>query len=362
MGVFTSLFLENFRNFKKAELHFSPDFNLFLGDNGSGKTNLLEAIFFLCIGKSQRNAHPRDFTAFDADYFLLKGLLASKPCPQVREASGTRSEHAFSINHSRLKSASELLGGTRVVSFDPDDILLSKGPPAERRRFLNILLSQADFNYFLSLKEYHRTLLQRNAYLKSDGRDEGYLEVLTTGLVRTGAEIRMKRGRLIRDLLPLAGTHLAALSAGEESLALELPGNAEEDSTAASLRLREEFARLERSERLFRLTLAGPHRDDLNVSLNGRPARLFASRGQLRSVSISLKLASVEYLAGNGTEKVVFLLDDIFSELDGARCEALLKRVGPGCQVFAATPRHPSFAVPQGTEFRVEDGRVEQEQ
>ena len=359
MGIFSRLLIENFRNISSADLGLHDSFNLITGENGAGKTNILEALFFLSIGKSQRKASPRDFVNFNADSFLLKARLGNGASAEQREAMGTRLTHAFSLNQNRLTSASELLGGVLIVHFDPDDILLSSGAPSERRRFLNMLLSQADINYFLSLKEYNRTLLQRNAYLKSLGRDARYLGVLTEGLIRCGAQIRLKRRRLVRALLESAGGHLKAVSAGRETLHLDIPGDGSATVQEAESRLEREFRETGEPERALGATLAGPHRDDLLIGINGRPARAFASRGQLRSVALSLKLAAVDCLNGLKEGRVVFLLDDIFSELDERRCAFLFERIQGGCQVFAAVPRRPAFDLPESRkEFRVENGAV----
>ena len=152
MAFFSTLSLENFRNIRQTGLEFDPYCNFLIGNNGSGKTNLLEALFFLALGKSQRNASVKDFVLQESEYFLAEVRIDSEGKPALRRTQGNRNGHLFQQDGHTFRSASDFIGDLPIISFAPEDILLCSGPPAERRRFLNMLLSQADINYFLSLK------------------------------------------------------------------------------------------------------------------------------------------------------------------------------------------------------------------
>ncbi|MFH0919349.1 MAG: DNA replication/repair protein RecF [Fibrobacterota bacterium] len=343
MARLTHLALSNFRNFQDAHITPHPRFNLLFGKNGSGKTNLLEALFFLAIGKSQRGAHIADLVRFDTEKFTLKSEWLAAGNPRQVEAYGSAEKHGFSVNQAPLKSAAELVGAAPVVSFSPDDLQLISGPPSERRRTLNILLSQADISYFISLCDYNRTLAQRNAYLRSGAPDARYLSVLTRELIRLGADIRFKRQAFLDRLLPYAVRHLSAITDRRETPELTLRPAPAADAAGGEAALAAEFERARARETAFGVTLCGPHRDDLLVRLNGRDARRYASRGQLRSLSLSIKLAGVDLLDDLTGEPGVLLLDDMFSELDSRRSEALVATLSERHQIFAAVPKLPEF-------------------
>jgi DNA replication and repair protein RecF len=362
VAVFNRLTLSRFRNFKDTALHFHPAFNVLVGPNGAGKTNVLEGLFFLSIGKSHRNAAGRDFIPFGHGRFALSSeYRTSAGIAKQVSARGTAAGHVFFEGEIRLRSAAALVGRVRIQSFSPDDLLIAAGLPAERRRYMNLLLSQSDINYFLRLREYNRTLLQRNAALKGVAPDPRFLSVLTDRLVAAGAEIREKRYRLIETLAPLAGEYLLRLSKGGEALELALLSGKNHDGQDFRAALLADFRRVEKQEFVLRQTLFGPHRDDLDIRVNQRPARRFASRGQQRSVSLCLKLAAVDFLKTLDPGNVVLLLDDIFSELDDARSALLFSGIRGKCQIFAAMPRRPAFEMDAGRrEFTINGGRVDQ--
>jgi len=362
MALFSRLELTQFRNFDYAVIEPRPGFNILYGRNGSGKTNILEALFFLSLGKSQRGASSKDFIRFGADHFMVTASVKDRDKIREIRASGTPKGHAFFMNQNRLESAAELIGNVMTVSFSPDDLSLSSGPPSERRRYLNMLLSQSDISYFIGLIEYNRTLAQRNACLKWSAPDPKFLSVLTDTLIRKGAELRCKRRGLIETLVPHAQRILADLTENAENLSLSYQPEGPKDPSSAEKELASAFTDLERQELFTQSTLCGPHLDDFEVLLNGKEARRFASRGQHRSISLSLKLAAVDFLKSAKGGPCVLLLDDIFAELDEKRCARLIKSVQSGDQVFAASPQPMRWDLPEDTGiFEIEEGRAKEQ-
>jgi DNA replication and repair protein RecF len=359
MPLFSRLELTQFRNIEHAVIEPGPGFNVLYGSNGSGKTNVLEALFFLSVGKSQRGAPSKDFIRFGADHFAITASVRDRDHEREIRASGSPKGHAFFINHQRLESVADLIGNVLAVSFSPDDLSLSSGPPSERRRYLNMLLSQSDINYFIGLIEYNRTLAQRNACLKWSAPDFKFLSVLTETLVRKGAELRCKRRGLIETLVPHAQRLLAGITDNAESLSLAYQPEGPRDPVSAEKELASAFEECARQEAAMQSTLCGPHLDDFEVLLDGNDARRFASRGQHRSLSLSLKLAAVDFLKAAKGGPCVLLLDDIFAELDEKRAGRLIGCVQAGDQVFAASPQPLGRDLPPGTGiFQIEEGRI----
>ncbi len=359
MGLFTRIELSTFRNINNIVIEPGKGFNILYGENGSGKTNILEALFFVSIGKSQRGASPRDFIRFGSDHFIIRTLTNESGTNKEIRASGTAKGHSFFINNERLHSAADLLGNILTVSISPDDLFLSSGPPIERRRYLNMLLSQADINYFIALVDYNRTLAERNACLKWNTPDTGFLSVLTEALIKKGAIIRSKRRKLIETLTPFTDDILRVLTEGEEKMTITYRPEGSFEQEQVEKELEKTFRAVEKQEMAMQMTLAGPHRDDFDVMINSRPAARFASRGQERSISLALKLAAVRLLKSLKGGPCVLLLDDIFAELDENRCSNLINLVRGNDQVFAASPQIMRFTLPeQSMIYHIDRGAI----
>ncbi|OGJ84207.1 MAG: hypothetical protein A2268_10645 [Candidatus Raymondbacteria bacterium RifOxyA12_full_50_37] len=358
MAYFTGINLDAFRNFTRTAASFHPGCNVFCGKNGAGKTNLLEALYFLSLGKSQRHSPLKDLVMHSKTQFSIKAEYFASGAAHEAAATCSETERSFFLDKNRLPSAADLVGVLPVVSFASEDLLLAAGLPAERRRFMNILLSQSDKIYFLCIRQYNKTLQQRNAYLKNNGSNARYLAVLRDLLVELGGEIRFKQQGLIENLIPQARAALTRISGGEK---LDIEHSAAALATAGEHRKRmaEESLQCQARETALKKSLFGPHRDDLRISINGRDVRRFASAGQIRSVSLALKLAGVRYLREKQDSGGILLLDDIFSELDDERSERLLECALPENQVFLALPKCPAFALPQDrAEFNIAAGAI----
>jgi len=334
-----SLQLRNYRNYTRLDLEPGPLLNVFLGDNGQGKTNLLESVALLALSTSPRARRDTE----------LVGPLA----PEARvaaevESGGRRSEIRMSIRadgerarrrievDGQPRRAVDLPGVLRVTLFWPDDLNLVKAGPEHRRRLLNEMLVQVRPGYARALSRYARVVEQRNSLLKQVGLGEqpaSALEVWDLELARLGEDIADARRAAVAALSGTAAEGHAAISGGE-GLELEYVGPPGDLLQALERSRREDVRRGS--------TGIGPHRDDVGVRLNGRDARAFASQGQQRTIVVSLKLAEAAVVEEMTGERPVLLLDDVLSELDASRRGLLLERLGdPGQVIITSVEADP---------------------
>jgi len=354
----------NFRNLSNFDLEFAPGKNLFLGLNGSGKTNLLEAVHYLCIGRSMRNvAEDEQLIGFTREWFRLEGTAQTSEGDINVEAAFNKEEKRLKINGELQQKLSELIGRMPVVSLSQEDDDLCKSGPGVRRRFMDLAISQFSKTYLADLQDYNRILKQRNHLLFSikEGRSNAAsLEVWNQQLVECGMKLVRKRTEVIDDLKELAGRKYVGISGGKERLGLRYhlsykfePGQPIEEAFAKALVNGHDF------EVRRGITMFGPHRDDMEISLAGMRIRQFGSQGQQRTAAIALKLAVAEIMAAQLKEKPVILLDEIFAELDADRSTHLIEQLDPDCQVFIASAHENDVTRGDGfKKFRLEEGRV----
>ncbi len=331
--------LRNYRNYARMELDPGPGLNLFLGANGQGKTNLLEAVALLALSASPRAGR-------DAE---LIGDLASEARVQAQVESGGRLleisiDFVLEGNRTRRRievdgqprRALDLPGVFRVTLFWPDDLDLIKAGPEHRRRLLNQLLVQVRPGYARTLARYARTLEQRNRLLKQIAlgeQPEETLDVWDIQLVALGEELRTARAVAVASLAPLASAAHSAISGGE-LLEISYVGTEQGLAQALAVARREDLRR--------GVSTVGPHRDDVLVVLEGREARAYASQGQQRSAVVSIKLAEAQVIAELTGEAPVLLLDDVLSELDAERRRELLRRLlEPGQVIVTSVEAEP---------------------
>ena len=336
--------LSNFRNIESARVEFSPGVTVLYGDNAQGKTNLLEAVYFAAIGKSFRGQNSPEVIRFGApgagislDYFAAGReqnitIRLFRNRPRVLEK-----------NRVRLSRMSELVGSFRAVLFCPEHLSLVKGGPAERRQFLDIAISAQSPVYLATLQRYLHVLKQRNALLKTAKDDmrllEGTVDIWSRQLAHEAALLTRERARYIERADGFVKAIFSDLMGEREVPMLSYRGpDKSEDADYQNSRLTEERLYERLSSNLERevavgATLYGIHKDDIEIDLNGRPARVFGSQGQQRSLSLALKIAEGEICRADCGEYPVFLFDDVLSELDKTRRAFLLERLS-GKQVI----------------------------
>ncbi len=338
--------LNNFRNLREMSVDVSPRINILLGRNGQGKTNFLEALSYLALGRSFRTSRDRELIQFHQDFSLVRidGRDGQNE-PFRLDVSLTREgKKKIRVDGTLIERHADLVGHLSVVRFDPDEVELAKGSPDHRRRFLDYTLSLCSSEYFRTLLEYRRAVAQKNRLLKSRSPvPDVELDVWDSELVRCGVPLLVARANTLAELEDHARDAYTELAPDGGRLGLEISGTIPVGDPSDPNRTAESFAvALEGSrarERMMRHSLVGPHRDRLEVVLGGRSLRAYGSQGENRTASIALKLAQGELLYERTQERPVVVLDDIFSELDRVRTEALQHRLQREHQLFIATAR-----------------------
>ncbi|UED85308.1 DNA replication/repair protein RecF [Streptomyces profundus] len=373
----THLSLADFRSYARAEVELGPGVTAFLGANGQGKTNLVEAIGYLATLGSHRVSSDAPLVRMGAERAVVRASVREGERQQLveLELNPGRANRAR-LNRSSQVRPRDLLGIVRTVLFAPEDLRLVKGDPAERRRFLDELVTARVPRLAGVRAEYERVLKQRNSLLRSAamarrhggrGMDLSTLDVWDQHLARVGAELVVQRLALLDALRPLTDKAYEQVAPGGGPVVLEYQGSAGERSAEAAGReehvalLTEALAEARKREIERGVTLVGPHRDELLLRLGDMPAKGYASHGESWSLALALRLASYGLLRDEGPEPVL-ILDDVFAELDAHRRRRLAELVVSAEQVLvtAAVPED----VPEvlaGVRFGVAEGLVERE-
>jgi len=344
------LSLTNFRNYARLELDLAPGAALFLGENAQGKTNLLEAVFLLATGRAERAVTDADCIAWDVrgelQPFARVGGTAVRASGDVSvevtvagragAQGGLVASKRFKLN-GVARRASDVVGAVLAVLFTTDDMELVRGAPSGRRRYLDVMLSQADTRYLRALQRYTKVVTQRNALLKRvkegmAGRDE--LAFWDDELARDGATVAAGRAAALEELRAWAAGAHARLSGERERLDVAYAPRFAEGWTQERMAsagaddleraLRERLHATHGRDIAAGVTLTGPHRDDVTMTLGGEPAASFASRGQQRTAALALRLAEARLLRERSGERPILLLDDVLSELDEGRRGSVL--------------------------------------
>jgi DNA replication and repair protein RecF len=335
-----SLGLRNHRNYAQLDLIPGPGVNLFIGANGQGKTNLLEAVAMLALSSSPRSRRELELIGPVAPMSRIEadvesaGIRAELAITLTLE--GDRARRVIEVDGVRRR-AFDLPGRFRVTLFWPDDLGLVKAGPELRRRFLNQMLVQVEPGYARALAGLKRVLEQRNSLLKkvaAGEQGEDVLEAWDQELIRIGGEVVAARAAAVLELEPEAARYHAEIAAGEH---LEIRYEGPPENLA-------EAVHNSRAEDLRRgSTTVGPHRDDMRVVLGGQEARAYASQGQQRTAVVSLKLAEAALVTRRTGQRPVLLLDDVLSELDAERRASLLRQVAEGGQVIITSAEAGPF-------------------
>ena len=322
--------LRNHRNYALLDISMEPGVNVFIGANGQGKTNLLEAVAILALSASPRTRRDVELVGPVAPASRIEADVESAgrrmELTIAISVEGERARRTIEVDGARRRAV-DLPGHFRVTLFWPDDLGLVKAGPEQRRRFLNQLLVQVEPGYARALSGLRRILEQRNSLLKriAAGQEAvDSLDVWNVELARVGSEVATARAAAVRELAPSATRCHAEIGAGER-LEIEYLGPPDDLAAAVHNSVADDLRRGS--------TSVGPHRDDVRVLLDGHDARGYASQGQQRTAVVSLKLAEADLVARRTGERPVLLLDDVLSELDLERRAALLRQVRNGGQV-----------------------------
>lgn len=308
--------LRDFRNYGRLDADFAPGFHLLLGDNAQGKTNILEAIYLLATLRSFRGVGGAQMIRHGQKGYFAGGKVVGQGEHEIKMYWSSQ-ERSLNLDGRPVRKLTDYLGTLRTVVFCTEDLQLVKGAARTRRRFMDLLLSQTSPGYLPLLQRYTQGVRARNALLRRPVLDPAALEGFSHELINAGQEIIRLRRELLPAFSPLARAAYQRIAKEAEDLRIEYHPSVKKDFGV-------ELAQSSQRERTYRMTLVGPHRDDLRLSLNERSAAQFGSEGQKRTLAIALKMAQAEYLTGLHGLPPVLLIDDIMGELDLKRRSGFL--------------------------------------
>lgn len=328
--------LTNYRNYELLNESFSRNFNVLVGFNAQGKTNLLEAIYYLSTGRSYRPVRDPQLIKWNNNYFKIEGLFNNSTDKVQVEINYKNIEQAVKevrINGVVKNKISDLLGVFNSVLFAPEDLYIIKGSPAERRKLIDNDISQVSPLYYIKMQKYARIVNQRNHLLRNINYKRGSLEELQIWdqqFFEISKEIIQRRLKVLEKLVPLTRLMQRKLTDGKENLEIKyIFSKREELKSAGNIEnlLYAEGERLRKEEIARGITLFGPHRDDFSILLNGMNLKYYGSQGQHRTAVLAIKLAELEFFRAETGEYPVLLLDDVLSELDHNRREQLIQTI-----------------------------------
>lgn len=354
--------LENYRNIEKLSLDFE-NVNIIYGENAQGKTNLIEAIYLFTGSKSFRGVKDKELIRFGSEFSRLKIDFTNKSRQQTAEIL-IKNKREAALNGIKKKSPVLLGEELKAVIFSPVHLSMIKDGPAERRKFVDNALCQIKSGYRNILKEYNKALNQRNILLKDMAINASLGEMLyiwDKSFAKYGAKMIYQRQKYIEALTPYAKDIFNGLSKGKEEIDISFCGafdykNLSADEIEKKLMIALEHNRS--ADILNRITVIGPHRDDLEILINGKSARKYGSQGQQRSCVLALKLAEASLLREKTQDEPVALLDDVMSELDESRQDYILNHIKDWQVFITCCDANTVLRLKQGKTFHIENGKA----
>ena len=346
--------IKNFRNYNQEEINLEKNINIFYGKNAQGKTNIIEAIFLCSLGKSFRAKKDNEMIKLNEENAIVEiEYEKSDRDGKIKIEIGNKKN--IYLNGIKIKKLSELLGNLNIVIFTPDDINILKGGPQNRRRFLDIMISQLRPNYMHILNLYLKTIEQRNKYLrqiKEEHKDENLLEIWDEKLAEYAVKIYEYRKEFIEKIIKKINIIHKNITTGEEQIELEY--RTECDNKEKYLQLLKERRKL---DIIKGFTTKGIHRDDFVIYINKKEIKIFGSQGQNRTAMLSLKLAELQVIYDEIGEYPILLLDDFMSELDRTRRKNFLENI-EGTQVIITGTEKLDIENLKYLEYNVSNGKV----
>jgi len=335
--------LTNFRNYDSLELDFNKNINIFIGNNGQGKTNILESIYVLSLTKSNRYGFDSDLIKFQEEVAKVEGTIRDDTLIKKQEVLITKFKKQLSINGKEIRKTRDYISNFCVISFTPNDLEIIKGSPSVRRNLLNIDISQLYNNYINYLNEYNSIIKIRNDYLKklnlNGNSDYRYLDIINEKLIEKADKIYSYRFTFLEKInkyLPNVYKKITGLDGlviqYDNSLGLE-----KYNSDTIKKKFGDKFKRNLHHELMQGITLTGPHRDDFLFSLNGMDMKNYASQGQQRMAIIAFKICELFIFKDILDSYPVLLLDDIFSEIDTKKRNKIIKFLKSDIQTIITT-------------------------
>jgi DNA replication and repair protein RecF len=351
------LHLRNYRNFAEQAIELPPQGVAIVGDNGHGKTNLLEAIYYLEIFRSFRGAPDEQLVRFGEEVFRVEGTLRGEDGRERTLAAAferRRKKKKVTVGGAEPERLGDALGKVGAVIFSPSDVEIVAGGPGERRRFLDIVLSLAEPGYLGALQRYRQALFQRNTLLRQ-GSPPALVELWNEPLVASGSRVIEARARWVADRAESFAGHYLRVAGGQPGSIALAPSVEVEGAPPASTiadAFRGKLARVADREQRRGMTLAGPHRDDLRFATHTADGtalelRTYGSGGQQRTAAIALRMVEAETIRETRGRESVILLDDVFAELDPGRSQRIVDWIesAEGGQVILTSPKPTDFQV-----------------
>lgn len=354
------LFLKNFRNYEDEIFEFSDGLNVLFGKNAQGKTNCAEAVFYLCTGASLRIRHDKQLIKIGAENARIAAHAENRYGKVTIEADIFENKREIRVNGGRINKNADLMGHINSVFFSPGELRLIQDGPDERRRFMNLSISQTSPAYYTALLRYNKILDQRNALLKNADVSLvlDTLPIWDEQLCKYAATIVKKRVGFLEKLAPYAKDLHAFLTDGGEELEIRPDKKYEgEEADIAKTLARRLSNNYEKDLRLG-FTTVGPHRDDLDFIVSGVDAKAYASQGQTRTAALAVKLAEVQIFKDLSGEYPVLILDDVMSELDLPRRKKLLYKIRDMQTILTCTHAERVLYGADCNKIRIENGNI----
>ncbi len=354
------LTLKNFRNYVDESFSFTDGINILFGKNAQGKTNCAEAVFYLCTGTSLRIRHDKQLIRNGEEYAEISAEGVSRYGSVNLSAVIGEKKRNFFVNGNKIIKNADILGNVNSVFFSPGELRLIQDGPDERRRFLNLSVSQISKNYYTALLRYNKILDQRNNLLK----DKDYSLVMDTlpvwdeQLARYAGIIIKHRQDYVEKLSGIVKENHSFLTEGAEELVISCSKKYEGEEGDISERLLKELSSRYETDMRLGFTTVGPHRDDIDFIIDGTDAKAYASQGQTRTAALAVKLAEVEIFKELSGEYPVLILDDVMSELDLRRRKKLLKKIDGVQTLLTCTHAERVLYGTEANKIRIEGGKI----
>lgn len=356
----TKVILSSFRNYDHQTVEFCPSLNVIEGLNTAGKTNLVEAVYVCGVGKSPRASRDKEMIRMGDSEAHITLFVQKKHRSHRVDFHLTASVKKIAVDGVAISKMSDLMGVVNVVFFAPDELKIVKDDPAERRRFINISLCQQSRPYYAALSRYNHILENRNCLIKAASSPADLAETLpewNVQLAEEGAKIIMARRDFLTALNAIADPIHRSIAGADCDLSLVYSRAGVTDYETLRQELLNALSTQYQKEFALRYTVSGPHRDDFAITGMGNDLRIYGSQGQQRTAALAIKLAEISYFEKNTGEKPILLLDDVLSELDPTRREALLKATD-GIQTLLTCTDFNEPNVTVGKKIHVKKGSI----
>ena len=353
----SQIVLKDFRNYQQLQLSLGDGWSVFWGGNAQGKTNLLEAVHVCCLGKSHRTVQSAEMVSYGKENAQIGLWVKRHDGPRHIQVMLQANKHKrISVSGVPIRRMSELMGHVQCVLFAPEDLQLIKGGPSLRRKYMDTALCQMSPAYFSSLMQYNAALSQRNALLKKGIEEETVYDAYEQTMAHVGAKVLWYRQQFCIEIEPMAARLYSDIANGEPMRVMyrsQVPQGTEQEIEKA---LTEALKNARPADKRRYITGVGPHRDDLQIVIRDKEARSYASQGQQRTAVLALKLAEVARMQVRSGHRPVLMLDDVLSELDLKRQQALTEHVEG--QVLLTTATRPPEHLKAAKIFKVEQGKL----